>query len=165
MSRGAPAKKPRRNARELATSRPPPENLSARTDRVRTATKQVCKKWTLTFLQVKFPVTGQKFPVPQNIFPVNFRRELSEKGCSTAASCYGIASQSPKNAKFPVKFPVSREFAWRRVRSALRRQPTSPAPGDFTLSNLRNARQWRAFANWRSVSRPPPLAPSRTKSP
>jgi hypothetical protein len=31
-------------------------------------------------------------------------------------------------------------------------QPTSPAPGDLTLSNLRNARQWRAFANWLSVS-------------
>src|SRR4051795_12421935 len=27
-----------------------------------------------------------------------------------------------KIAKFPVKFPVSREFAWRQVRSALRRQ-------------------------------------------
>jgi hypothetical protein len=39
MSRGAPAKKPRRNARELTTSRSPPENLSVRTDRVRTAKK------------------------------------------------------------------------------------------------------------------------------
>jgi hypothetical protein len=29
----------------------------------------------------------------------------------------------PKNAIFPVKFPVSREIRWRRVRSALRRQP------------------------------------------
>src|SRR6266403_1077051 len=47
MSRGAPAKKPRRNARELTTSRPPPENLSARTDRVRTAKKTACEKWTL----------------------------------------------------------------------------------------------------------------------
>jgi hypothetical protein len=46
--------------------------------------------------------------------------------CNTAISCYEIGSQSPKNAKFPVKFPVSREFAWRRVRSALRRQPGSP---------------------------------------
>jgi hypothetical protein len=26
---------------------------------------------------------------------------------------------------FPVKFPVCREFGWRQVRSALRRQPAS----------------------------------------
>src|ERR1700724_3618517 len=64
--------------------------------------------------------------------------------CGAAVSCYEIGLGSPEIAKFPVKFPVSREFAWRRVRSALRRQPTSPAPGDFTLCNLRNARQWRA---------------------
>src|ERR1700730_14936511 len=31
-------------------------------------------------------------------------------------------------------------------------QPTSPAPGDFALSTAGNARQWRAFANWVSVS-------------
>ena len=65
------------------------------------------------------------------------------------------ASQSPRIATFPVKFPVSREFVWRRVRSALQPQPTNPAPRDFTLSNARNARQWPAFANWRSVSRLP----------
>jgi hypothetical protein len=27
----------------------------------------------------EFPVTGQKFPVPQNIFPVNLSRELLKK--------------------------------------------------------------------------------------
>ena len=92
--------------------------------------------------------TGQNWPVlPLSLYPVNFRRELSEKGCSTAASCYGIASQSPKNAKFPVKFPVSREFAWRRVRSALRRQPGSLALGENVSDTRRKARQWRAFAN------------------
>src|SRR5258707_7098578 len=37
------------------------------------------------------------------------------------------APQSPKIAIFPVKFPVSREFVWRPVRSALRRQPGSAA--------------------------------------
>ena len=46
--RGAPAKKPRRTARELTTFRSPPENLLVRTNRVRTAKKQVCEKWTLT---------------------------------------------------------------------------------------------------------------------
>jgi hypothetical protein len=48
----------------------------------------------------------------------------SRSGCSTAVSCYEIGPGSPKIAKFPVKFPVSREFAWRRVRSPLCRQPT-----------------------------------------
>src|SRR6516164_3169567 len=33
----------------------------------------------------------------------------------------------PKFAKFPVKFPVSREFCRRPARSALHRQPGSPA--------------------------------------
>src|ERR1700722_13934365 len=48
--------------------------------------------------------------------------------CSAAVSCYEIGLGSPEITKFPVKFPVSREFAWRRVRSALRRQPNSQAP-------------------------------------
>src|ERR1700687_690604 len=32
-------------------------------------------------------------------------------------------------------------------------QPTSPAPRDFTLRNARKARQWRAFAIQRTVSK------------
>src|ERR1700730_12014963 len=32
------------------------------------------------------------------------------------------------------------------------RQPASPGHGDFALRNAKNARQWRAFAHWRSVS-------------
>jgi hypothetical protein len=43
--------------------------------------------------------------------------------CSAVVSSYEIGSLSLKIVKFPVKFPVSREFAWRQVRSALRRQP------------------------------------------
>ena len=77
----------------------------------------------------------------------------SRSGCSAAVSWHVIVSLSPRIAKFPVKFPDTREFARRRVRSALRRQPGSPAPGDFALRNARNARQWRAFANWQPVSR------------
>jgi hypothetical protein len=38
---------PHHNAREPATSLPLFENSSARTDRVRTAERQVCEKWTL----------------------------------------------------------------------------------------------------------------------
>jgi hypothetical protein len=48
------------------------------------------------------------------------------KRCSAAVSCSGIGSRSPEIAKFPVKFPVSREFGWRQVRSALRPQGGSP---------------------------------------
>jgi hypothetical protein len=42
-----------------------------RTDRAHDTEDQVCEKWTLTFLQINFPVTGFEFPVPENIFPVN----------------------------------------------------------------------------------------------
>ena len=44
-------------------------------------------------------------------------------GCSAAVSWYEIVSLGPRIAKFPGKFPDTREFAWRLVRSALRRQP------------------------------------------
>jgi hypothetical protein len=99
------------------------------------------------------PVPCFKSPVLQKIFPVNLGRELLEKRLQHSGFLLRNRPGSLKNAKFPVKFPVSREFAWRRVRSALRRQPASPGHGDFALSNAENARQWRAFAHWRSVSR------------
>ena len=60
----------------------------------------------------------------------------SRSGCSAAVSWHVIVSLSPRIAKFPVKFPVSREFAWRRVRSALRRQPGS-------LTSALGKRAWR----------------------
>jgi heme-degrading monooxygenase HmoA len=49
-------------------------------------------------------------------------------------------------AKFPVKFPVSREFLWRRVRSALRRQPGSNSTQDSTAENAESARQTGAIS-------------------
>jgi hypothetical protein len=52
----------------------------------------------------------------RNIFPVKQRRECARSPCSTAVSCYQISSLSPEIATFRIKFPVSREFAWRRVR-------------------------------------------------
>src|SRR6266404_9086711 len=55
-------------------------------------------------------------------------------------------SLSPRIAEFPVKFPDTREFAWRQVRSALRRQPGSPVLGVIVPDTCRRARQWRAFA-------------------
>jgi hypothetical protein len=35
--------------------------------------------YNFPLFQTKFPVTAEKIPVPRNIFPVNFRKELSEK--------------------------------------------------------------------------------------
>ena len=81
-------------------------------------------------------------------FPVNLSRELLEKWLQHSGFlATKVASLVLKMRKFPVKFPVSREFGWRQVRSALRSQPAIPVPGDFAPSNLGNARQWRAFAN------------------
>ena len=40
-----------------------------------------------------------------------------------------IGFQGPRIAKFPVKFPDSREIGWRRARSALQRQPGRRRPG------------------------------------
>jgi hypothetical protein len=96
-------------------------------------------------------------PEKSSLFPEIFSLltwvgNFATNRCSAAISLSALGSQSLKIAKFPVKLPVSRELARRRVRSALRRQPTSPALGHFTLSNLRNTRQWRAFGNWLSVS-------------
>src|SRR6266404_3732418 len=76
----------------------------------------------------------------------------SRSDCSAAVSWYSIVPLSPRIAKFPVKFPDTREFAWRRVRSALRRQPGSPALREAVPDSRRNARQQRAFLIQRTVS-------------
>jgi hypothetical protein len=56
-------------------------------------------------------------------------REFAEKSCGKAVSCSNIVALRPEIVIFPVKFPVCREFGWRPVRSALRRQPGIPASG------------------------------------
>jgi hypothetical protein len=67
----------------------------------------------------------------------------AKSDCSAAVSCYEIGLGSLEIAKFPVKFPVSREFAWRRVRSALRRQPGIPRFKEFpSLVAERPANGW-----------------------
>ena len=50
-------------------------NLLVRTNRVRTAKKQACEKWTLTLFAQEIPVMVNKFRDLRNIFPVNLRRE------------------------------------------------------------------------------------------
>jgi hypothetical protein len=129
--------------------------LSVRTDRVRTSKKQVCEKWTLTIL--RFCGLNSLLPLTNSLLFEIFSLLIctgncAKNRCGTAVSCSKIVSGSPEIAVFPVKFPVSREFAWRRVRSALRRQPGSPAIGETVPDTRRKARQWRAFAIWPPVS-------------
>jgi hypothetical protein len=59
----------------------------------------------------------------------------AKSDCGAAVSCYEIGLGSPEIAKFPVKFPDSREFAWRRVRSALGRQPGILVLREFSSSD------------------------------
>ena len=71
----------------------------------------------------KFPVIRLEFPILQKNFPDSLLREFAEKSCGKAVSCSNIVALRPEIVIFPVKFPVCREFGWRPVRSALRRQP------------------------------------------
>jgi hypothetical protein len=107
---------------------------------------------TRTRLNLKFPVNPEKFPVIQNNFPVTCVGNSRKDRCGTALFCSSPAPESLKIAKFPVKFPVSREFAWRRVRSALRRQPGSRTGWELTSETGRKARRWRPFAIQQVVS-------------
>jgi hypothetical protein len=76
----------------------------------------------------------------------------AKSDCSATVSCYKIGLRSPEFAKFPVKFPDSREIARRRVRSALQPQPGSPASGRASPGNARMGRKCRRFAR---SARPP----------
>jgi hypothetical protein len=49
----------------------------------------------------------------------------------------------PEIPKFPVKFPVSREFTRRQVRSALRRQPIVPEAGGSPPPSPDRSSPWR----------------------
>jgi hypothetical protein len=77
---------------------------------------------------------------------------FAKRHCGAALSWSDIVGKALENAKLPVKFPDSREFIRRRVRSALRRQPASPAFGLKIPDTCRKARQQRAFAVRRLVS-------------
>jgi len=54
----------------------------------------------------------------------------------------------PKTAVFPEKFPVCREFGPETGANSTASPANQSGAWRFTLSNLRNARQWRAFVNW-----------------
>jgi hypothetical protein len=76
------------------------------------------------------PVISRRYAVRQIRFPVRWRRELAKKGRTTACSGQWSGLRAARIARFPVKFPVCREFGRRQVRSPLRRQPRSPAVSD-----------------------------------
>jgi hypothetical protein len=55
----------------------------------------------------------------------------ARKHCSAAVTCREGGFRSPEIAKFPVKFPDTRQFVWRPVRSALHRQQGIPRFREF----------------------------------
>ena len=65
--------------------------------------------FSLRIFRGPIPVTRNIFPVyPRERFPVNFLREFREKSL-TAQRFHAtkLTSQEPRNANFPVKFPIS----------------------------------------------------------
>jgi hypothetical protein len=99
-------------------------------------------------------VAPMTFEKPQNGNGPRLRNP--ETGVYLLCSAYSCEILQPqisrKSAEFPRHFKGHFSIGNVQVR-ILPGQPGSPPPGDSTLSNVRNARQWRAFANWLSVSR------------
>ena len=79
----------------------------------------------------KLPVQVKNFAVLRNFVPVNSSGNCRRYGCGTAVSCRKVSAWNPKIAKFPVKFPVRREYTRRSVRFPLRRQPASVGFGEY----------------------------------
>jgi hypothetical protein len=86
-------------------------------------------------------------------FLVNLLRELFEKSLRHRGYLPAESLRDPKIANFPVKFPVSREFGRRQVRSRLRRQPSIPAFSQAPPS-------WRFGRMATSHAEPAPLIPA-----
>jgi hypothetical protein len=114
------------------------------------------RKWTLTnpFTKLLFDSLLLMFV---SLFPQKFSQLIcigncAKSRCAAAVFCSRFRFYGAKIAQFPVKFPVSREFGWRRVRSTLRRQPGSAALGEALPDMRTKARKWRAFAIRRPVS-------------
>jgi len=103
------------------------------------------------FLRTKFPDIAQNSLFFEIFSLIICLGNCARNRCSTAVSCVEPGAQGPRIAKFPVKFPVSREFAWRRVRSALRRQPaTRSTRGGLTL--VESTAFYRVFVRLPRVS-------------
>jgi hypothetical protein len=114
MPHGAPAKTLRRNVLELTTSRPPTckivgENRSRpRPDETSVREMDAYPPCAVRELNSLIPA---KNSLLLEIFSLLiFVGNLPGNRCGTGAFRTDIASKSPEIAKFPVKFPVSREL-------------------------------------------------------
>jgi hypothetical protein len=86
-----------------------------------------------------FPAASERIPSYSKPFSLLIRIGKSSKSpCVKASSDERRRAPPVKTANFPAKFPVCREFSWRLVRSALLRQPRSPA---FRLAS-QETREW-----------------------
>ena len=104
------------------------------------------------FQPIKFPVLMRSplFRENNSLFCCvgNFR----QKPCGGAINCRLYRSQSRDFAKFPVKFPVSRENGQSRGPSALLRQPPSPGSRDFPYNVAMKPAVSGPLASGREVS-------------
>lgn len=69
------------------------------------STKQVCEKWTLTFLRSPFPALRFPFPVYLTIFPDRFSRESLGKWLQYSSFCCSYPSVWANNCEIPCKIP------------------------------------------------------------
>jgi len=142
------------NPCELAKSLPPPDNLSARTDRVRTVRKQACKKCTLTAMRsptiLRNTLLSRRNSLILEIFSLLIcLGNCSGKCCSAAVSCSGISCRSPEIAKFPVKFPDTKGILI-ETGAICTASPARQSRGRRCRSSMRRkARCWRDFVVWR----------------
>jgi hypothetical protein len=109
-----------------------------RTNRVRTAKKQACEKWTLTALALKFPVLGFSVPVIQIFFPVNLRRELCEKSLRHRGFL-------PRNRYSPDLNPIEQVFA--KLKHLLRKAAARTAEAICAAITRRAPRPCRSGRN------------------
>jgi len=104
---GAPAKKPRRNVRELTTSGPPPEKFAGE-NRSRPNREDSVRKMDAYLIFREHSLLPAKNSLFPEIFSLLiFAGNLPRSGCGTGVFRSEIASKSVEIAKFLVNFPVS----------------------------------------------------------
>jgi hypothetical protein len=111
MPHGAPAKTLRRNVLELTTSRPPTCKIVGE-NRSRPRPDETSVREMDAY---RFPDTCKNSLFVEIFSLLICVGNCAESDCGAAVPCYEIGPESPETAKFPVKFPVSRELAWRRA--------------------------------------------------
>jgi hypothetical protein len=97
--------KPASSGRYRPPSRSPHLQIESENRSCLRATGKVCEKWTLTLSTHKFPVPAKKFPVLQNVFPVNLRRELCKNSLQRSGFWLRNRLSDPQKRKIPCKIP------------------------------------------------------------